>query len=198
MAEIMIDLETLGTKPDSVILTIGAQLFDPTSSEVWTETPVYDVISGNTVIPSLNIRLNVDQQELLGRTTSEETIKWWANQTPEAQEEAFGLSDRVDFKEALLQLTRMVEVCGPKRTVRVWSKGPTFDIMMLEHAMEQTGVRVPWEFWNVRDARTVYGLCPTLDTKKNGPISHCALDDCRKQIEMLRESFSILGVRHLK
>jgi hypothetical protein len=198
MADLMIDLETLGTKPDAIILTIGAQLFDPTSSELWVKTPVYDPITGNTVSPELNIRLDVDQQEALGRTTNEDTIKWWSSQTPEAQEEAFGEENRVDFKEALQQLVRMAEVCGPKRTVRVWSKGPTFDIMMLEHAMEQTGIRVPWSFWNVRDARTVYGLCPLLDTKKNGPISHCALDDCRRQIELLRESFTILGVSHLK
>ena len=194
----MIDLETLGKKQDSIILTIGAQIFDPTSEHLWVENSILDPVSGDRIPGELNIRVDVDEQEILGRKTDEDTIKWWANQSPEAQEEAFGEQDRIPLKDALTTLARMVEVCGPKKSARVWSKGPTFDIVMLEHAMEQSGVRVPWSFWNVRDARTVYGLCPQLDTRKWGPISHRALDDCRNQIMLLKEAFTILGVTQLK
>lgn len=196
--ELMIDIEALGKSPDSIILTIGAQLFDPTSEHEWVEGTVLDPVTRDRIPGELNIRIDVDEQEALGRTTDEDTIAWWAKQSPEAQEEAMGLEDRFKLADALNQLVRMAQTCGGKRNVRVWSKGPTYDIMMLENAMTQVGIRPPWEFWNVRDARTVFGLCPSLDTKKNGPISHRALDDCRKQITLLRESFKILGVTQLK
>ena len=196
--ELMIDIEALDKRPTGIILTIGAQLFDPTSENLWAENSILDSISGDRIPSELNIRIDVDEQESLGRTTDEDTINWWAKQSPEAQEEAFGVEDRFSLRDSLTVLSRMAEVCGPKKSVRIWSKGPTYDIMMLENAMEQVGVRIPWSFWNVRDAITVYGLCPTLDTKKNGPISHRALDDCRRQIVQLREAFEILGVTQLK
>jgi hypothetical protein len=196
--EIMLDLETLGTKQDAIILTIGAQVFDPTSTHLWVEGTMLDTISGDRITGYMNARIDVDDQETLGRTCNEDTLKWWASQSPEAQEEAFSEHDRVPLSQALLALSRMVEVCGPKKWVRVWSKGPTFDINILEHAMEQTGVRIPWEFWNVRDARTVYGLCPRLDTKQYGETSHRALDDCRNQIKLLRSAFEILSVTQLR
>lgn len=194
----MIDIEALDKRPTGIILTIGAQIFDPTSEHLWVENSILEPVSGDRIPSELNIRICVDEQESLGRTTDEDTINWWAQQSPEAQEEAFGEEDRLSLKDSLYVLSRMAEVCGPKKHARIWSKGPTYDIMMLENAMEQVGVRIPWSFWNVRDARTVYGLCPTLNTTKNGPISHRALDDCRRQIVLLREAFEILGVTHLK
>ena len=56
----MIDLETLGTTADTVILTVGAIKFDPlTDAE-----PYADMYH----------RLNVDQQTVLGRTVDDSTI----------------------------------------------------------------------------------------------------------------------------
>jgi hypothetical protein len=66
---------------------------------------------------------------------------------------------------------------------------------MLENAYEMLGIKVPWKFWNVRDARTVYSLTPTIENRTNG---HIALDDCRNQILMLQDSFQLLGVTQLK
>lgn len=195
--DLMIDIEALGKKPDSIILTIGAQLFDPFSEHLWPENLIYDSVSQNKFEPYLNIRVDVDEQEKLGRKTDEDTISWWAKQSPEAQEEALGLTDRFSLKNALTMLVNLAQLCGGKKHVRVWSKGPTYDIMMLENAMEQVGVRIPWQFWNVRDARTVYGLCPELTVNRE-EISHRALDDCRSQIILLRKAFEMLGVERIK
>lgn len=194
----MLDIEALGKYNDSIILTIGAQLFDPTSEHLWPERPMIDPISGHSIPTELNIRVDVDEQEAMGRTTDEETIAWWAQQSPEAQEEAFSPHDRHSLKDSLNALCRMTQLCGPRKHLRVWAKGPLYDITMLEHAMAQCNITPPWAFWGVRDARTVYGLCPQLDTRKDGPVSHRALDDCRRQIVLLREAFTHLGVTHLK
>ncbi len=58
MADIMIDIESLDTGPDCVILTIGAVLFDP---------------KGQGIIERLELRPTIeDQTELYNRTINED------------------------------------------------------------------------------------------------------------------------------
>ena len=192
MADLMIDIEALGKSPDSVILTIGAQVFDPSPESFgWIEKSMYDQVTDRYYLPHLNVRVDIDSQiNEYSRTTDPDTISWWGKQSAEAQEEALSLENRISLSSALEQLIGMAQLCK-----RVWSKGPTYDIMMLENALNQTGKRIPWKFWDVRDARTVYSLCPLLDTRLNG---HIALDDCRNQIVLLQEAFRILGITAIK
>lgn len=185
----MLDLETLGKQNNSVILTIGAQLFDP-SVRGWETRQQRHIHTGNMYDPYLNIKVDVDEQESLGRSIDQETLNWWAKQSTEAQNEAFSLDDRMPLKAALSQLIRLAEPCK-----RVWSKGILFDFAILEHAIEQSGQTVPWKFWNVMDARTVFALTPSLKPRANG---HLAIEDCRNQILQLQESFELLDVKQLK
>jgi hypothetical protein len=185
----MLDIETLGKRNDSIILTIGAQLFDP-SVQGWETRRQRHIHTGELYDPYINIRVDVDEQEQLKRTTDQETLNWWAKQSPAAQADSFSLDDRVSLRDSLLLLTLLAEPCK-----RVWSKGPVFDIVILEHAFSQLGLPVPWKFWNVRDARTVYSLTPKLANRTNG---HLAIEDCRNQILMLQDAFQILGVDQLK
>lgn len=189
---LMIDIEALGKNADSVILTIGAQIFDPSPTVVgWIQDPIYDKVSDTHITPYLNLRVDVDSQvDKWGRTVDPETVAWWSKQAPEAVEEALGEEGRIPLEDALDQLIRLAWLC--KAT---WSKGPLYDIVMLENAMCQTKRKIPWKFWEIRDARTVYSLCPGLDTKLNG---HIAVDDCRNQIVLLQEAFRILGVGVVK
>jgi hypothetical protein len=66
---------------------------------------------------------------------------------------------------------------------------------ILEHAYKTYNIVLPWQYYNVRDARTVYSLCPTLDKY---PASHHALEDCRRQIDLLWDSLESLKIRELK
>jgi hypothetical protein len=52
--DVMLDLETLSTRPNSVILTIGAVKFDPFGGEIDTDKGLY-------------YRVNVDEQLALDR-----------------------------------------------------------------------------------------------------------------------------------
>jgi 3' exoribonuclease, RNase T-like len=189
MADVMIDIEALGVKDSSIILTIGAQQFDP-GLHGWYEEPQYDFVGKFHYVPYMNVRVDVDQQEKLNRTTDKDTMDWWAKQSPEAITEAFSDEDRVSLHDAVDQL---IQVCTPCK--RVWAKGTTYDMNILGHAIVQCGKKLPWKFWEVRDARTVYSLVPTMDTNMNG---HIALDDCRNQIILLQEAFRTLGVSQIK
>jgi hypothetical protein len=84
--DIMLDLETLSTRPESVILTIGAVKFDPWGEDVDTDNVLY-------------YRVNVDEQLAMDRHVLESTIEWWGKQPEEVREEALGDSNRVSLDE---------------------------------------------------------------------------------------------------
>ena len=87
-----IDLETLSTKPDAVLLTIGAIKFDP-----FTNDPPYN---------EFYYRANVDEQTAMGRHIEEGTLDWWSRQAPEIVEEALSDDNRHPVKEILTKLNK--------------------------------------------------------------------------------------------
>lgn len=168
----MIDLETLAVSPDATILTIAAQRFDPFGKGYY-EQYYYS-------------RISLEGQE--NRSINDSTINWWANQSFEAREEAFGLDNRVDLKDALNDLYKLIW-----NSQRVWSQG-SFDMTILEHAYKSYNLSLPWQYYKVRDSRTVFSLVPAL-TKP--PVTHNAIEDVRRQIDMLQDALDYLKVREL-
>jgi hypothetical protein len=79
--DIMLDIETLSTRPDAVVLTIGAVKFSPWASDVNTDDGLY-------------VRVNVDEQLELGRHVQQDTIDWWGRQAEDVREEALGEHNR--------------------------------------------------------------------------------------------------------
>ncbi len=84
--DIMIDLETLATSPDAAILTIGAVKFDPFGDDI--NEPNCD---------KFYVKVDLDSCDRIGLVTHDDTIAWWANQSKEAQEEAFSPDNRIDI-----------------------------------------------------------------------------------------------------
>jgi hypothetical protein len=137
----MIDLETLATSVDAVILTLGAVKFDSYSdTDPW--DPVY-------------LKLEIDPQLELGRVVSDDTLAWWGKQTAEAQAEAFDEQNRISLADAVAEIRRAVAHCD-----EVWAQGPQFDISMLELLFRSLGEPVPWSYGQVRDSRTLLGASP--------------------------------------
>jgi hypothetical protein len=169
----MIDLETLATTPDAVILTIGAQSFDP-----FTEDKFYD--------DHFYARIDTECQD--ERAIDDGTVEWWGKQGPEAQAEAFGEENRWDLKEALEALHPIIW-----KAERIWANGIVFDMGILEHAYKSLGLTLPWQYYKVMDARTVYNVA------KAGRLgnSHHALEDCVNQIVLLQKSLKKLNIRRL-
>ena len=173
MADIMIDIESLNTTPDCVILTIGAVLFDP---------------KGQGIIDKIELRPTIeDQTEVHGRTINEDTLRWWSTQSPEAQEEALGDQGRISFKDCMEALYRF---CWNHKAV--WSNGASFDVVVMEHAWRQTSDRpnpIPWPFWNVRDTRTLYDVTG-VSLKEGGHVtSHKAVEDAERQAIVVQKGY---------
>jgi exodeoxyribonuclease VIII len=173
MADLMIDIETVGTGPEACILTIAAQTFDPLGTGYHTQ--------------QFYARIDPDSQP--GRSIEQGTIEWWATQPAEAQEEAFGSDNRVPLDTALEELGKLIW-----KSKSIWANGPTFDMNILEHAYKSFHRPLPWQYYRVRDARTVYALYPELGKP---PASHHALEDCRRQIDLLQATLQHLNVKAL-
>jgi hypothetical protein len=171
--DLMIDIETLSTHPNAIILNIGAIGFDPFSEDVYTQHSFYS-------------RIDIDSQT--GRHELADTVDWWGKQSVEAQEEAFGEKDRMPLDMALDELSLLVRKCG-----RVWANGVAFDMPILEDAYREYNKPHPWKYWNVLDSRTLIKLNPIRQLGN----SHHALEDCIKQISILQDTVKRLCINKI-
>ncbi len=170
----MIDLEGLATGPNTCILTIAAQAFDPFGSGYYDQ----------------HYYARVDLESQPTRDIDNGTIEWWASQPPHAREEAFAEEGRIPLDQALDELGKLIW-----HSKLIWSQGPTYDMNILEHAYKSYYKPLPWKYYMVRDSRTVFSLWPDQPIP---PTSHHALEDCRRQIGMLQNTLKYLNVRELK
>lgn len=172
--DVMIDLETLATSTDAVVLTIGAVRFDPFGSDI--KEPAMD---------SFYVKVDIDSCDELGLVSNDDTIAWWAQQSKEAQAEAFEGTDRVHIREAF---DRLYKFCwGAKR---VWSNGAAFDVPICEHVYRKLNKAIPWSFWAVRDVRTAFDL--GINPNRPPVMAHHALQDAWNQAVGIQNVYNTL------
>jgi hypothetical protein len=174
LTDLMIDLETLSTSTDASILTIGAVRFDPFGDDV-----------NNPTCNKFYVKIDLDSCDRLGLDTSEDTINWWAQQSKEAQEEAFDPEGRIDIVDAMSQLYKFA--WGAKR---VWSHGAAFDIVICETIFNKIQKAVPWQFWQVRCTRTLFDI--GIDPQRPPVLKHHALEDAWNQAVGVQNVFNKL------
>jgi DNA polymerase III epsilon subunit-like protein len=172
--DIMIDLETLATSPNAAVLTIGAVKFDPFGDEV-----------NEPNCEKFYVRVDLDSCDRIGLVTNDDTIAWWANQSKEAQDEAFNPDNRVDIVDAMHQLYKFC--WGAKR---VWSHGASFDVVICEHIFNKIQKAVPWKFWEVRCTRTLFDI--GINPERPPVLKHHALEDAWNQAVGVQNIFKVL------
>jgi len=169
----MIDLETLSTRPDAVILSLGAIKFDP-----YTNKEPYD---------PLYFKVDVDSQTEKGRHVMQETLDWWATQPEHIREDALGESDRISLDDTIKAINKWsvgVDV--------FWCQGPLFDYAILQNLYAQMEKPVPWQYWAIRDSRTLFSLFKETEVAKVD--AHNALADCDYQAKKVQRYYKKLGL----
>lgn len=173
----MIDIETLDTTPSATILSLGAVKFNPT----------------NTLEPhtELYLKISIDEQDAQGRTASDSTIKWWGTQDPAIMEEAFDQTGAVSVQEALRQITKWSVGLDT-----LWGQGYGFDMTIIEDLYRNNAVSIPWNFWIVKDCRTLFGCC-AKDPRKilKQTNLHNALADAYFQAQGVQYAYNELGLK---
>ena len=175
--DIMLDLETLSTRPDATILTFGACKFSPYNQEA--------------IDKIIYFRVNVDEQIALGRHVDDNTVAWWATQDDDIREEALGEGNRISLEQFTQELNKFIVGCD-----NIWAQGPVFDIGILENLYRQMGLPCPWQFHQIRDSRTLlstYGNC-YFPINKNKACRHISIEDAINQAQAVQEWFKLIGI----
>lgn len=162
MDKIMIDIETLDTRPTSVILSLGAVVFDETEL-------------GRT----FHRRIDIDSCLRLNMTVSGSTIAWWMEQ-PDVARKLFQ-TQGTNIANVLDAFTRAFDW---EKIKEVWANGTDFDLVILRNAFERTGIRCPWAYYKGRDYRTVRKLFPQAvlnECTVEPRIKHDAFEDATSQ-----------------
>lgn len=162
--DIMLDLESLGTTADAVILSVGAVKFNLETGE----------IDDQGFYRSVSVESNLD----LGRRISEDTLIWWLKQGPEAQ--GVYHEEKVTIESALTELSDWIGTDD----YNPWANGADFDLPMLAHAYTQLKIETPWKFWNNRCFRTYKNLPGAKAVKVPfSGVKHNALADAYHQAQ---------------
>jgi len=124
----------------------------------------------------------------MGRDVMQETLDWWAQQPKEISEEALSDSDRISVDKMLDSINKFsvgVDV--------FWCQGPLFDYAILQDLYRQMGRPVPWQYWQIRDSRTLFSLVPKQNDTRTG--LHNALEDCKYQAKKVQKVYRQLGIK---
>ena len=176
MADVMIDVETLSTEYNALLVSIAAVKFNVYDKEIPRESLNLLIdISSYLTCTKENIEFTNAECPY---TVSSSTITWWLQQP--SYEGVFLAQPRMSLRQALVQLTAFCAGSG-----RYWCQGMNFDPIVLEHAYKQEGLNPPWKFYEWRDSRTAVNLLPKHYFPSKPVNAHDALADCNYQIENL-------------
>ena len=172
---VMLDIETLATTPDAVVMSVGVVKFDP-----HTGTPYNKTLW----------RPDIDEQTERDRHVSESTLEWWAKQPDHIQEDAFSDEGRIPVTEFMKELNRYC--VGMEK---IWCQGPQFDMLILENLYIQYGHHFGWQFWQVMDCRTLFQLMPVDPRKAIQQDLHSADADAYYQAIGVQQCYEHFGIQ---
>lgn len=173
MTDIMLDLETLSTAEDAVILSIGAVKFIPDTDEIVHEFYV-------------ELTEDIDVQLSNYRDINFDTICWWMQQ----DERARSLFDKTANAESQAKtagaLQSFAEFMCKDKDVRVWGNSPSFDNAILGSLYKDMQMDIPWNQYNNRCFRTLRRAFPDIELVREGTF-HNALDDAITQAKHVQK-----------
>src|SRR5687768_5214533 len=173
--DLMLDIETLGLEPMSVITQIAAVPFE---------------IEDDSLNYGINIDINLNNCLNNGAIIDGNTLTWTIENNLQALKNQ---NEKMDLPEALLKLGWYI---GDIRPQFIWAKSPNFDCTILESWYKRCGITIPWKYKQLVDVRTIewfgrtkLNLGEVLDEihEKYKGKTHNPTADCHFQIEVLRK-----------
>lgn len=171
----MLDIETLGTSSQAVVLSAGLVAFNK-----------------DAILAQREWHLDVDQQVNQGRRMDFATLKWWMTQSPTAKE-IFNVNHRSPLIAFSGEFNQM---CEEHKDAMIWGNGASFDVPIIETLLKKNlsngfngHASLPWKHWSIRCYRTVNKM---FDIQKGIPfegIKHGALPDAVYQAKCLQKFF---------
>lgn len=176
----IIDLETLGTTPGHVILSVGicvVRLKDqdyPEWEKIWTS----------------QFHFNLQESIDAGFKVNADTLLWWLEQSEEARTlMSKGIDNYNSNKLELISFNKAFDALG--ESVFVWGNSNTFDLEIFKEYFKYYKVPISWNTKNERDLRTLRYLFPHIKEVAHTGVEHRALDDAIHEAEQLLEFIKI-------
>lgn len=177
MMNLSVDIETLGTRVDAPILSIGAVFFSPQMGKLGEE--FYAAIRPSSA--ALYGKVDID------------TVQWWMKQEAAARDAAF--AGTRELAEVLCCFAEWVKKHATNMSkLGVWANGPSFDISILEYAYGKAlKSPPPWRYNSPRCVRTINALLgDRIEWKPMTGVQHNSLDDAKAQAERVMELWRLL------
>ena len=179
MSDVMVDLETMSTRSNAAIASIGAVIFDPT--KVQTREELISV--ENTFYMKVDLETQADRHFDPG------TIYWWLTQSDGARNEIC-MGQKIGLNDMLQAFQKF---CGKHMVRNGWSNGANFDHVIMESAYRMRNIENPLRFTQQLCHRTITKVCPSyLRPTISGGTAHKALDDALFQTMHLQKCFEYM------
>jgi len=176
MNHVMIDLETFGTRSQSVIVSIGAVAFDP-----------YSFTLGYEFHEAIDLKSAVAH----GLKIDPSTVIWWLEQSDAARaaliSKVKGASSFVTTLGAFRGFLQRVSF-----DVKVWGNGADFDLALLQDVYESIGSEKPWKYNASRCYRTLLAEFGRPKDVVAPILAHDALSDAIAQAKTAQNIFARL------
>lgn len=161
-----LDIETLDTEQTAVVLSIGV-----------IHLPSSDPISFDDILKSgLFVKLDSRSQIQAGRTTSKDTMNWWASQPKAIRDKNLVPSESdLSAADAISKIKEYIKSRDDSKNLTCFTRG-SFDSVILDHLCKKTlGVEPLFKFWEYRDVRTAIDIIYAETAKR----SYVKIDESR-------------------
>lgn len=182
--DIMIDLETLSTRSNAVIVSIGAVRFNLSDMDNWDDlcdpgrSLYVDCDLATQLPPDFHICTN--------------TLRWWMAQSAPARSIFANSVDDGCNKALCINLARFMG-----DNVKVWGNGCNFDNPIIRNFFRFNDVEFPSPFYLDRDLRTLkdLGNSPLLELPvfASEDMAHNAVNDARLQVQLAQTYYHNLS-----
>ena len=164
-SHVMLDLETLSTRPNAAIVSIGAVKF----------------CTSKGILSSFKVNIDPVSSKKYGCHFDKKTIEWWSEQSKEARR-----SWQTDPQPLGVALNYFLDWYGNK-SKPTWVKGASFDYPILENSLRACSFDFPWEYWHLNCYRTIINFVGIDDRnlKSADSVYHDAVSDCEEQVKVL-------------
>ena len=174
-SHVMVDLETLGTSNDALILSIGAVRFDPHRADIPME--------------KFHAAIDMEDAARCGLKIDASTVKWWMQ--PDRHEA------RAQYlKQKMHSLTDALDGFSQwlGNDAKVWGNGATFDNVILRSAYQKCNWNAPWQYWNDRCYRSLKSMAKDIPVERVG-THHDALHDAISQAKHMQQIVKSLRLK---
>ncbi len=176
---IMLDLETLGTRPGAIVMSAAFVRF--------------------TDEAHVSLNLSIPEQQALGLEIDPETHAWWGEQEAKSPGAwAAATSNPQPLATALPYFLQWIEWAAPGGDFLLWCHGATFDAPILGELYRRAGIKCPWteQFWRVQCTRTLFNLAAVNPKDYAVPPPHIALNDAIGQTRAANAALAVLARAH--